>query len=88
MKFVNVRELHIDTPKVLARVSKGESVIITNRGKPQAVIQSLNEDEIEDIVFSSSAFTEMLNQVRKEQKRKPAISLKEAREKLLRRRSH
>ncbi len=83
MRFVNVRELRIDTPKVLASVSHGEQVIITNRGKPQAVISSVTEDELEDIVFSSSPFLKMLDEVRKEGKEKGGTSLKEARRKLL-----
>ena len=84
MRFVNVRELRIDTPKVLAAVSHGEQVIVTNRGKPQAVITSVNEDEIEDIVFSSSPFLKMLDEVRKEGLKKGGLSLKDARAKLLR----
>ena len=81
MRFVNVRELRIDTPKVLSEVTHGGQVIVTVHGKPQAVISSINEDEIESIVFNSSPFIKMLEQVRK--KEKGTISLKEARAKLL-----
>lgn len=84
MRFVNVRELRTETPKVLLSVSHGEQVIVTNRGKPQAVISSINEEELEDVVFTSSPFLKMLEEVRTEGKEKGRVSLKEARGRLLR----
>ena len=47
MKFINLRELHVDTAKVLARVSRGEKLIVTNRGKPQAIIAAITSDDLE-----------------------------------------
>ncbi len=50
MNFVNVRELHIDTAKVLSKVKKGTKIIVTNRGKPQAIISPFfKEDLIKEI---------------------------------------
>jgi len=47
MKFINVRELHIQTAGVLALVSKGEKIVVTNRGKPQAVISPFEKRDFE-----------------------------------------
>jgi len=51
MKFVNVRELHINTAKVLAKTRQGEKVIVTNRGKPQAIISSISEKDLDKLGF-------------------------------------
>ncbi len=50
VKFVTLRELRLQTPRVLRKVSRGEKVIITNRGKPQAALVRLTEDDIDDVV--------------------------------------
>ena len=57
MKFVSVRELRIQTPEVLRRVAKGEKVIVTKHGKPQAALVKLTEDDIDDLVLHSAAFS-------------------------------
>lgn len=57
MKFVNVRKLHIDTAKVLAQASRGESIIVTNHGKPQALISPLDEDALGKIAIKNELLT-------------------------------
>lgn len=56
MDFVNVRELKLHTSQILKRVSKRGSAIVLSRGKPTAVILSLHEEDIEDVVLRSPAF--------------------------------
>ena len=84
MKFVSVRELRLQTPGVLRRVTKGEKIIITNRGKPQAVLLRLTEDEIEDVVFRHPSILRELEAARREYEAEGGVSLKEARNRLRR----
>ena len=67
MAFVNVRELRLNTAKILQKTDKGEHVFITYRGKPRAVIQRITEDEIEDyILLNHPKFKEKIKQAYKE----------------------
>jgi antitoxin (DNA-binding transcriptional repressor) of toxin-antitoxin stability system len=54
MKFVTVKDLKVETPKVLKLTDQGEDVVVTYRGKPRALIRRLTEDEIEDYVIANS----------------------------------
>lgn len=51
MNFVNVRELHIDTARVLSKVRKGKKVIVTKRGKPQVIISPIFEDDLKKMTI-------------------------------------
>lgn len=46
VQFINVRELKIHASDVIRRTRKGD-VVITVRGKPQAVIHALEENDLE-----------------------------------------
>lgn len=46
MKFINVRELKSKTSEIL-RAAAGESIVVTNRGKPIAVIKGITDTEFE-----------------------------------------
>jgi prevent-host-death family protein len=50
MEQVPVRVLNQDTASVLARVESGETVEITNRGKPIARIVPIVHGELDDLV--------------------------------------
>ena len=54
MKFSTVRELKFKTSEVLRRTANGEPVIITSHGKPKAILASVDEEELEDILLSAS----------------------------------
>lgn len=82
MYFVNVRELRVQTPKVLRRVRNGEKIVITNRGKPQAVMLHLTEDEIEDLAFRQPAFLKEIEDARKEYRKKGGMTSAELRRQL------
>ena len=82
MQFMSIRELRLHTPHVMESVRKGKKVVITNHGKPQAVLLHLTEDEIEDIAFRQPAFLKEIEQARKEYRRKGGISLARARKRL------
>jgi len=82
MQFLNVRELRLETPKVLRKVRNGGRVVITNRGKPQALLIGLSEDEVEDLVFRKPEFLRELDEARAEHRKKGGITLKEARKRL------
>ncbi|MCD6471682.1 hypothetical protein J7K55_00940 [Candidatus Aerophobetes bacterium] len=67
MAFVNVRELRLNTAKILQKTDKGEHVFITYRGKPRAVIRRITQDEIEDYIFlNHPKFKEKLKKAYKE----------------------
>lgn len=82
MKFVSVRELRLQTPKVLRRVSKGEKVIITNRGKPRAALIRLTEDDIDDVVLTHPSLLREIDAARREYEVKGGVRLEKARGKL------
>ena len=83
MKFVSVRELRIQTPDVLRRVAKGEKIIVTKRGKPQAALVKLTEDDIDALVLTHPHFLEEIDAARQEYKEEGGVSLGQA-NKLLR----
>ena len=82
MEFLNIRELRHDTPSVLKRVQHGEKIVITNHGKPQAILLQLSEDEIEDLVFKQPEFLKEIEASRAEHRKKGGISLSSAKKKL------
>ena len=55
MTFTNVRELHINTAKVLKQVKKEKRIIVTNHGKPQAVITAISEDQFARLALLSES---------------------------------
>ena len=50
MRFANIRELRLETNKVLALTNKNGPVVLTKRGKPIAMLRKINED---DLIISS-----------------------------------
>ncbi|HDT15635.1 MAG TPA: type II toxin-antitoxin system prevent-host-death family antitoxin [Firmicutes bacterium] len=47
MRYANIRELKLDTNRVLEQSEKYGSVIVTRNGKPVALIRPITEDDIE-----------------------------------------
>ena len=54
MRFVNVRELKSKTSEIL-RAAAGENIVVTNRGKPVAVLQGFDSAEFEKAAFRPAA---------------------------------
>lgn len=54
MTFSSVRELKSKTSEVLRRTAKGEPVIITSHGKPKAILASIEEEDLEDVLLAHS----------------------------------
>jgi prevent-host-death family protein len=54
MRFVNVRELKSKTSEVL-RAAAGENIVVTNRGKPVAVLRGFDSAEFERAAFRPAA---------------------------------
>ena len=46
MRFTNVRELKLETNKVLALSKTRGPVVITRKGKPVAFLRSITEDDL------------------------------------------
>ena len=54
MRFINVRELKSKTSEIL-RAAAGEDIIVTNHGKPVAVVAGIDGRDFEKIGFRSCA---------------------------------
>lgn len=75
MKFVNLRDLRINASAILGQVRRGEDVVVTYRGKPEAAVIYLTEDMVEDFVLLRNR--KLLRELRDsylEYKRKGGIS--------------
>jgi antitoxin (DNA-binding transcriptional repressor) of toxin-antitoxin stability system len=81
-RFVNVRELHNQTPRVLERVRRGEKAIVTSHGKPTAIVFRFTEDQIEDMVFARPSFLKDLDAAEEESVRKGSLSTAQVRRRL------
>lgn len=87
MKFVNVRDLRINASTILGQVRRGEDVVVTYRGKPEAAVIHLTEDMVED--FCVSRNRKLLKELRDsylEYKRKGGVSQETMRKFIARRR--
>ncbi len=66
VQFVNVRELKIHASEVIRRSRRGD-VVVTMRGKPQAVIHALSEDNLEAYLMEHSpAFLKKMDEAVRE----------------------
>lgn len=66
VQFVNMRELKIHASKVIRRSRRGD-VVVTVRGKPQAVIHAVGEADLEEyLIEHSPAFQRKLTQAMEE----------------------
>ncbi len=55
MKFASTAELKNRTNELLHRVEDGQVLVVTRRGKPVAAIQACHEEDLEDLILSTSA---------------------------------
>lgn len=51
MRFANVRDLRLETKKVLGE-ARQEDVLVTYRGKPWVIIQKITEDDLDDYILT------------------------------------
>lgn len=54
VKFTNVRELKAKTSEMLRTVERGNTVLVTNHGRPTAMLIPVTEDDIEDAMLAYS----------------------------------
>lgn len=69
MKFANIRDLKSRTSELIRKTGMGEDVIITNRGKPVALLRSFTEDEIEEYILNHPKFLSKLDKISDECKK-------------------
>ncbi len=75
MKFANVRALKNKTSEIL-RQAERETVVITSRGKPRAIIRAVTEADLEDYLLEHSpAFLKALEEARREYLRHGGVSV-------------
>ena len=75
VEFVNVRKLKNGLSAVLRRSRKAD-VVVTSRGKPKAILHSIDEEELEDYLMAhSKKFQKSLEASYREYKRKGGVSL-------------
>jgi antitoxin (DNA-binding transcriptional repressor) of toxin-antitoxin stability system len=48
MKFLQVREMRTNYGKVMEQLRKEKRIVLTNKGKPVALLTEMNEDNFED----------------------------------------
>jgi len=78
MKTMTVFEAKNQFSRAL-RIAEEDVVVVTRRGKPVAAIQSITEDDLEDLLLErSDAFWAMIERARKGQ----SLSIDEVRKKL------
>ena len=52
MKFVNVREFRNSSRDIWEKVNNDEDVIITNNGKPTAILVNVSENDLDEVLAS------------------------------------
>ena len=50
MKFVTVRDFRNSSRDIWEKVSNNEDVIVTNNGKPTAILVNISEDNLEEVL--------------------------------------
>lgn len=50
MTFCSIRELRNDSKMVWDTIAQGKEVVITNNGKPSALMINISEDNFEEII--------------------------------------
>ncbi len=53
MKFLPVREIRTQYNKVMEQLRKEKKIVLTNKGKPVALLTEMNEDNFEDRLSQS-----------------------------------
>lgn len=86
MRFISIRDLHDSTPDVLRRVAKGEDMIVTRFGKPEAALIPLDQDDLEDfLLWRNPRFLRTLQESAREYGKKGGKSLTVVEQKIRRR---
>jgi prevent-host-death family protein len=52
MRFATVRDLKNDTSTVLKQAADGDTVVVTSRGRPVALITQFDRDDLEELVLT------------------------------------
>jgi len=50
MKFVTVRDFRNSSREIWEKVSNDEDVVVTNNGKPTAILVNVNENNLEEVL--------------------------------------
>ncbi|MBI1952555.1 MAG: type II toxin-antitoxin system prevent-host-death family antitoxin [Candidatus Omnitrophica bacterium] len=76
VQFVNVRKLKNQISEVIRRARRGD-VVVTSRGRPQAVLHAISEEGLDDYLLANSPkFVKSLEDSYREYRRKGGVSLK------------
>jgi len=54
MKFISTSELKRDTNKLIRESGHGEVFVVTRHGKPCSILQSVDENTLEQVLFEKS----------------------------------
>lgn len=75
VQFVNIREMKSRLSEVIRRSRKGD-VVVTSRGKPQAILHAISGEELEDYLLAHSPkFLKSLQASYREYQKKGGVSL-------------
>ena len=87
MKFASVRVLKNKTSEMLRVAAKGMDVLITSHGKPVAVLHGIDEEGLEDFIFSRHlGLRKSIEEADRDLRKKGGVSLAEMGRKLKERR--
>ena len=66
MQFLTIRELSKSPKEALTRLAEGRKAVLTNNGKPQALIVKINENSFEQTLslFQKLEFMQNLTEMR------------------------
>jgi prevent-host-death family protein len=87
VKYASVRDLKNRTSAVVRETARGD-VVVTSRGKPVALLQRLDEEDLEDYVFYSAPAVRREIERRWEAYRRSGKSVPLSKVRLARRRRH
>ena len=54
MRFATFKQLRLDTASVIRDAGESDSVIVTRRGKPVAVVLPVTEESLEDVLKAAA----------------------------------
>lgn len=65
--FLNLTQARNNFPDVIKKISKGENVVVTKRGKIVALISALKEEELEtDAILNNPALMKKIRKAKKD----------------------
>jgi len=84
MEFLSVRELRASSSNLWQKLSRDGKMVITNNGKPKALVLDISNDDLEETLMSLQQVKaiKLFNSMRAEAERRGFLSEKEINEEI------